>query len=64
MGTFAADKFRIEKPKLCPKHAPSEHAKAAVKCVAATTADAGDPRISLYGNVHMVLYEKRKAKKK
>lgn len=62
MGTFAADKFRVEKPKLCPKHAPAQREKAAAKCVAATAPNAGDPMLYLYGNVHMTLYEKRKAK--
>lgn len=63
MGTFEADKFRIEKPKLCPKHAPARRAKADDQCVPATSATAGDPRIYLYGNVHMTFYQKRKAKK-
>lgn len=64
MGTFYADKFRIEKPKLCgSKRAPATRGKPAEKCVARTAPDAGDPRIYLYGNVHMTLYEKRRAKK-
>jgi lipopolysaccharide export system protein LptC len=64
LGTFVADKFRVEKPKVCdPKQRPSTvSAKHAVQCVAAG-ADAADSKIYLYGNVHMVLYEKKKPKK-
>jgi lipopolysaccharide export system protein LptC len=66
MGTFAADKFRIEKPKICDPKKPAapRQSKATAKCLVAKSPDAVDPRIYLYGNVHMTLYEKRKSKKK
>jgi hypothetical protein len=63
LGTFVADKFRVEKPKVCaPKKPAAAAAQQLAKCVAAGVA--ADPRIYLYGNVHMILYEKKKTKKK
>lgn len=67
MGTFSADKFRIEKPgsQCDPKKHPAAKGKAAAaKCAAiVAAANADHPRVYLYGNVHMKMYEKRKSKK-
>lgn len=63
LGTFTADKFLIEQPKVCGRKETSV-AKAASRCVpVSASVDATDARIYLYGNVHMTLYRKRKAKK-
>jgi lipopolysaccharide export system protein LptC len=64
LGTFVADKFRVEKPKVCApaKKPPPRDAKQLANCVAAGAA--ADPRVFLYGNVQMTLYEKRKTKTK
>jgi lipopolysaccharide export system protein LptC len=68
MGTFSADKFRVEKPgKKCDakKHPTTKEKAAMAKCATlAADADVGHPKIYLYGNVRMTMYEKRKAKKK
>jgi lipopolysaccharide export system protein LptC len=63
LGTFVADKFRIERPRVCGQKEAAA-AKAASKCVPASAgADASDSRIYLYGNVHTTLYKKRSKKK-
>jgi hypothetical protein len=62
LGTFVADEFRVERPKVCNPKQPAPAPKQATKCVPAG-ADAADSRIYLYGNVHMTLYEKQKSKK-
>jgi hypothetical protein len=63
LGTFVADKFLIEQPKVCGRKETAA-AKAASRCVPASAGvDATDSRIYLYGNVHMTIYRKRRAKK-
>ena len=63
LGTFVADKFRIDRPKICGQKETAA-AKAASKCVPASAgAAASDPKIYLYGNVHMTIYKKKSKKK-
>ncbi|HEY1836121.1 MAG: LPS export ABC transporter periplasmic protein LptC [Rhizomicrobium sp.] len=63
LGTFVADKFVVERPKICGRK-DSAAKKAETRCVSSSASiDAADSRIFLYGNVHMTLYRKRKANK-
>jgi lipopolysaccharide export system protein LptC len=72
LGTFVADKFRIERPRTnCGSKKPASgrdstvSKKRAAKCPAlSATPGASDPKVYLYGNVRMTMYEKRKSKKK
>lgn len=63
LGTFVADKFRIEQPKVCGRN-ESAASRAASQCVPASAGvAASDPKLYLYGNVHMIIYKKGRKKK-
>jgi hypothetical protein len=63
LGTFVADKFRIDHPKVCGKN-ESDASRAASQCVPTSAgAEASDPKMYLYGNVHMTIYRKGRKKK-